>query len=307
MTLIFTAIAPLFLIILASAFFKKYAKVGDEWEKVMNEFALRIGLPVLIFLSLARTSFSFTEKAPVVLANSVLMLISFALAFIISKALKLDKQMFRTLFICLGFGNVAYLGIPVMTQVYGDAILPDVSIIIAIYLFWLFTVGTGYLDFLKEKRNSRVLKTLIRNFLKNPLILSVILGIGVGMLKITLPSTIISALDMISASVTPTVLIVIGLFIGKSKIGKLHEWFPVAWFAFGTLIVMPAILYLAIKHLGYSPSEFNISIIEAAMPLAITPFALADKYKLNKVFISRAIVMSTILSVISLPFWASIV
>ncbi len=42
------------------------------------------------------------------------------------------------------------------------------------------------------------------------------------------------------------------------------------------------------------------------MPLAITPFALSDKYFLNKVFISRAIVLSTILSIITLPFWIAI-
>jgi predicted permease len=39
------------------------------------------------------------------------------------------------------------------------------------------------------------------------------------------------------------------------------------------------------------------------MPLAITPFALADKYKLEKMFIARAIVLSTILSAITIPIW----
>ncbi len=42
------------------------------------------------------------------------------------------------------------------------------------------------------------------------------------------------------------------------------------------------------------------------MPLAITPFALADKYNLDKDFIARSIILSTILSAISLPFWISL-
>jgi hypothetical protein len=42
------------------------------------------------------------------------------------------------------------------------------------------------------------------------------------------------------------------------------------------------------------------------MPLAITPFALADKFDLDKKFIARAIVLSTILSIITIPLWISI-
>jgi predicted permease len=42
------------------------------------------------------------------------------------------------------------------------------------------------------------------------------------------------------------------------------------------------------------------------MPLAITPFALARQYDLDQEFIARSIVMSTVLSLISLPFWISL-
>ncbi len=111
---------------------------------------------------------------------------------------------------------------------------------------------------------------------------------------------------MVSASVTPTVLIVIGLFIGKSKIGKLREWMPVFLFSMLTLFVLPAGFYFGLKICGLEPSAFAPSLIQASMPLAITPFALADRYHLNKEFIVRSIVLSTILAVLSLPFWISL-
>ena len=101
-------------------------------------------------------------------------------------------------------------------------------------------------------------------------------------------------------------LIVIGLFIGRAKIGKLTEWLPVLLFSILTLAILPAVFYYGAKFFGFIPSQFSNSIIQAAMPLAITPFALADKYNLNKDFIARSIVLSTILAVVSLPFWISI-
>lgn len=304
---ILTIIAPLFLIIFASALLQKFKNIGDEWGKVLNEFALKIGLPVLIFSALAKTSFSFTAEALLIIANSIFLILSFILAAIVGKILRLKRQMFLTLFICFVFGNVAYLGIPVLTSVSGEKILPTVSLIIAIYLFWLFTIGIGYLDYSLDKNKTDVAKKMLKNFTKNPLLLAVILGLLIGSFKITIPSIVLKSLDMISASVTPTVLVVIGLFIGNSKIGKLSEWLPVLIFSLFTLIILPAGFYFGAKFSGFVPSQFSSSIIQAAMPLAITPFALADKYNLNKVFIARSIVLSTILSVISLPFWISIV
>ncbi|MEK7523751.1 MAG: AEC family transporter [Patescibacteria group bacterium] len=303
---ILTVIAPLFLIIFASALLQKFKNIGDHWSVVLNEFALKIGLPVLIFSALSKAPFSFSAESKLIIANSLFILASFALAFLIGKILRLGKQMFRTLFICFVFGNVAYLGIPVLTQTASMGILSTASLIVAVYLFWLFSVGIGYLDYSIEKNKKAIAQNIIKNLLKNPLLISVILGIVIGSLKITLPAILLKSLDMITASVTPTVLIVIGLFIGKSKFGKLIEWIPILLFSLLTLAILPAGFYFGVKILGFSPSQFSSSIIQAAMPLAITPFALADQYNLNKVFIARSIVLSTILSVISLPFWISI-
>lgn len=303
---ILTIIAPLFLIILVSALLQKFKNIGDEWGKVLNEFALKIGLPVLIFSALAKTSFSFKAEASLIIANSIFLVLSFALALIGGKIFQLKKQMFLTLFISLVFGNVAYLGIPVLTSISGEKVLAQVSLIVAIYLFWLFTIGIGYLDYSLNKNKKEVASNMLKNFTKNPLLLAVIFGLLIGSLNIQIPSIVLKSLDMISASVTPTVLVVIGLFIGSSKIGKLSEWIPVLGFCLFTLFVFPAGFYFGVKFLGFAPSQFTTSIIEAAMPLAITPFALADKYKLHKTFIARSIVLSTVLSVMSLPFWISV-
>ncbi len=308
MTQILTVIAPLFIIIFASALLQKFKKIGDEWSKVLNEFALKVGLPVLIFSALAKTAFSFkADELLLIISNSLLILASFVLAIVVGKILRLNKQMFMTLFICFGFSNIAYLGIPVLTQVVGVTIIPTASLIVAIYLFWQFTVGTGYLDFSLDKNKKNLIKGLVKSFIKNPLILAVVLGVAVSALDIVIPTVVLKSLDMISASVTSVVLVVVGLFIGKSKIGKLSEWVPVFKFSLVTLVGLPSMFYFGVKFFGFSPTQFSSSIIDAAMPLAITPFALADKYNLNKTFLTRSIVLSTILSVVSLPFWISLV
>ena len=306
MTQILVVIAPLFFLIFASAFLQKLKNVGDDWSKVLNDYALNIGLPVLIFSALAKAPSLFAGQAQLIVANSIFILVSLLLAVIFGKVFRLKKQMFLTVFICFVFGNIAYLGIPLLVQIAGEQVLPTASVIVATYFFWLFIIGIGYLDFSIEKNKKIVVKNTVKNLFKNPLLLAVILGVVVGGLQIALPSVLLKSLDMVTASVTPTVLIVIGLFIGKSQIGKLTEWGPVVLFSILTLCILPAIFYFGAKFFGFVPGHFSSSIIQAAMPLAITPFALADKYHLNKVFIARSIVLSTILSVVTIPFWISI-
>lgn len=300
---IFTVIAPLFLIILAGAVLQRSRMIGDNWQSVLNEFALKIGFPVLIFTSLTKAPFSFAEQAPLIAGNSLFILTLFLAAYAAAKILRLSPRMMRTVFICLVFGNVAYLGIPVLVQVAGEKILPMASLIVAVYLFWNFTVGIAFLDLTRTNNTENIVRDVAQNLLKNPLLIAVILGLIVAGLNIRLPHIVTTALSMITASVTPIVLIVIGLFIGASSIGKMSDWLPVFFFSCIVLIVKPAVLYFGVNFFGVSAVEFSPSVIEAAMPLAITPFALADIYDMDKEFIARGIVLSTILSIVTLPLW----
>jgi hypothetical protein len=303
---VINAIAPLFVIIFVGVAVQKIKHVGDEWLTVLNGFALNIGLPALIFSALSKAPFSFDEQASLILLNSAFIVGCFIAAVIVGKMLKLNKQMFRTLFICLFFGNISYLGIPILTQVLGEGINQTAVLIVAIYLFWLSTVGIGYLDYSDEKDKTMVVKNALKNLAKNQLLIAVVLGIIVGSLHVVVHPILKQSLDMLTASVTPVVLIVIGIFVGRSSFGKLKEWYPVILFAITTLLLLPACFYFGLRSFGFSPELFPSSILEAAMPLAITPFALADKYDLNKTFIARSIVLSTIFSILSIPLWVYI-
>jgi predicted permease len=66
------------------------------------------------------------------------------------------------------------------------------------------------------------------------------------------------------------------------------------------------VFYAAGRALHLVPS-FAVSVVEAGMPLGVTPFALASMYPLEKDVLGSAVVLSTLLSVASLPVLMSIV
>lgn len=303
---VFLIIAPLFLIIFGAATAQRLKNFPEQWTKILNSFALNIGLPALIFISLTKETFNFDQNAQLIIANSVFLAALLILTYLFGKALRLPTKTLKTLFICIAFSNIGFLGIPILHQLKGDSVLPALSIILGIYVFWIFTAGVGYLEYHQNQRKRDMLKKVCLKLAKNPLLITVILSILLSIFEIKIPDTVKTAASMVSASVTPVVLVVIGLFIGSSKLGKIKEWLPVGIFSFATLMILPAFFYFGLKFFQLSPANFSISIIDAAMPLAITPFALADEYNLHKEFIARSIVLSTILSVFTIPFWTSL-
>lgn len=304
---IFLVISPLFLIIFGSAFLVKIGVADVRWQEELNGFALKIGFPALIFSALAKMHFSIAEQSDLLVANSIFLILSFLLAFVLGKLIRLNKKAFMSLFLCLGFGNVAFLGIPTLVQAYGETVLPEASLLAAVYLFWMFTIGIGFLEFWNQKKNGTVVYKILLRLIKNPLLLAVFFGLVFSYFGIRIPLVFQRSIDMLATSVSPVVLVVIGLFLGNIKFGKFKEWIPSGIFSITTLLILPAAFFLVIKALGLETEDFSLSIVDAAMPLAITPFALVQEYNLDKEFVARAIVLSTIFSVITIPFWIFIV
>ena len=297
-------IFPLFLIIFGATLVQKWKKLDSGWENILNKFALNVGFPALIFSALSKIELHLGDYSSLLVMNSGLLLGSFLIAFLIAKLLKLNKSLSRTLIFCLPFANTAYLGIPVVVQIYGEAALPTATLVTAIYLFWVFTLGIGILEHTQAHHEERAFKRTLMGLLKNPLLIAVVFGLLGAGLKVQFPVFITKTLDMLAASVTPLVLIVIGLFIGQSKIGKIREWLPVLGVALCILGLFPGLLYLATFKLNLDSNFFFVSVIQAATPMAITPFALAHHYQMDKSFIARCIVLSTVLSVFTIPLWS---
>lgn len=305
MIAIFYIIAPLFFIIFFVAFLRHIGFIKGNWTSNLNQYVLKIGLPTLIFTSLAHTNISLMSELRLIFINFTFLITVFFFSYAIAHMMHLDKKMRNTIIVCLMFSNVAYMGIPILTRVFDDSILPQISIIVAIYLLVFFGMGVSYLEFTRHRSTSNIFKTIAKTIFTNPILIAVFLGTIIQITHIPLPSFISISLDMIATSVTPIVLVIIGIFIGPSTLGKLRDWKPVALFTLGTLIIVPLIFYIGLILLRENPSDHIISILESAMPLGITPFAIADHYNLNKGFIARTIVLSTALSIVTLPFWIS--
>ena len=145
------------------------------------------------------------------------------------------------------------------------------------------------------------------NLVQNPLLLSVFVGMFIVLFRIELPEFISKTIGFFAESVTAVVLFSLGIFLGMQNIGKLKEWYRVFAFVVVTMLILPFFYYLVLKTSNLQTDFIKASVIDAAMPLGLTPYALSLQYKLDTKLAARIVVLGTFLSVFIIPLWIALV
>ncbi len=294
-------VLPLFLVIFAGTLFSRIKPETHNWVEILNKYALYIGFPALVVASLMHLEIGEQSYTKLILLNSAYIVFSTLLAFPISKIFRLSSKMRRSLFLILPFGNIAYLGMPVLQNTFGDEILPVAAIISAVYVFWLLTLSIILIEVFGESKFEP--KKLLLSLAKNPLLISVFIGLAIVILKIKLPSVISETIQLFANSVTAVVLFSLGIFLGLHKIGNLKEWNKVVMWITVTMLIMPIFFLGFLNILHFESEMLKSSVIDAAMPLGLTPYALSVQYKLKTTLLARIVVLGTLLSMIIIPLW----
>lgn len=296
----FQSIGPLFLVIFVGMVVSRNKSVDDKWLEILNNYALWIGFPALILLALSRLEWDLNVYGKLMGWNSLRIVFSMLMVFPVSFLLKLKNNTRRTLFLAVSYGNVAYLGIPVLRSAFGEQILPEATMISAVYVFWLFTLGIFLVEYFGDHKVH--FRELLVRLITNPMLIAVFIGLFIAVNHLRLPRIVISGLDLFASSVTAVVLFSLGLFMGKQPFGKPGDWLPVLAFSLVILFVLPFAFLLILRP--FTDQAYTKAwILEAAMPMGLTAYALCLKYKLNTEFASRTVVLSTLLALLSLPFW----
>lgn len=298
-------VSPLFLIILVGFLFSRTKVSSAEWVNILNKYALYIGFPALVVASLMHLEPGEQSYAKLIVFNSLYIIVCLLLAYPVGKIFRFPRKTQRTLFLILPFGNIAYLGIPVLQNALGDQILPVAAIIAAVFVFWMLTLALILIELSGEEKLHP--KKLILNLIQNPLLLSVFVGLFIVLLRVEVPEFVSKTIDFFAESVTAVVLFSLGIFLGMQKIGKLKEWYQVLAFVLATMLILPFFYFLVLKVSDMQPDNIKASVIDAAMPLGLTPYALSLQYHLDTKLAARIVVLGTFLSVFIIPLWIALI
>jgi len=300
-----------FFIIIASGMIFRIAKPNnltvDELRKSINTTVFNLFLPALCIKVMLTAPISIeTVLVPLnsILTLSIMIVVNYLFFNVLSKPLNLNKREIGALILTSTFGNTTYLGLPIITGLYGDSYARFVLYydLLAMTPF-LWTVGTRISASIGGLKSVNIFES-IRKILTLPPLWGIVIGMLLHILKIPLPKFFIKALDMFGVVVVPLMVFSIGLSLSFIRVSHTLCLLPVCILK---LFVSPFIGYCLGKIMGIKGVILNIVTLEAGMPSMVLSLLVAGIFQLDVTLTAMAIVITTILSFISLPLILKII
>ncbi|MGN1182162.1 MAG: AEC family transporter, partial [Faecalibacillus sp.] len=137
--------------------------------------------------------------------------------------------------------------------------------------------------------------------LLTPGIILLFVAVFIYVFDIQLPPVILETINSVGGLTSPLSMMMIGSSLALYPMKEsLTDWRSYL-FAGVRLLFMPFITMVICRLLHIDPYYANIAIVTNAMPVASMVLMMATQYNANKEIVTRNIIVSTLLSVISIP------
>lgn len=299
--------APIFLWLFLGAGLKGLGLLSDTWIHRGSTFVFYVSLPVLMFTS--------TLRQPVTEAIEPLLFMVCFLAtlgiLLVSRCWARKDQLPQEDATVMQQGalrgNLGIIGILLCINAYGDGVLSQVSLLMAM-LTIVYNILSVYIfvDGLNEGKLSSTL--LLKSLLKNPLILAILAALPLALANIPIESHLLQASDWFVKSTLPIALICIGGTLSYRSVKD--NVVPLLKTAFLKLIAMPVIAILPLLFMGTHGQKLGVTFLLMASPTAAASFVMAKAYRGNATLAANIVVFTTIGSLLSislgvfvLTFW----
>ena len=197
---------------------------------------------------------------------------------------------------CAVIGNVGFLGIPMLVMLLGEGAIVPVMQVLAVDLI---VFGSLIVILITGGRDGwvqwAILKTVGLGLLKNPMIVSICVGLAWSAAQLPIPAPLNDFMAILGAAATPGALFA----IGASLASKSAERVSVAlWLSTAKLVLHPAAVALsALVLFPVAPYAAGVMIAAAALPVAGNVYILAQHYGVAPQRVSASILISTAFSI----------
>lgn len=293
----FTQVLILFILILVGYFIRYKNLIDKSFTSKLSTLVLSIFLPAMIINSM-QIDFepSIINKVMILI---LLALITYSISFLIAYALKFIFKSDNDLGIyqyAIMFSNVGFMGYPIVESILGSNTVFYAAIFNLPFNLLIMTIGV----YLLCKGNGEY-NFSVKSFI-NPIIISVLIGFVLFIFRIKLPVFINDTLELLGDVTTPLSMLIIGSMLCESPVKECFFNKKLYLIAFIRLILVPVCIYFVLKGIINDSLLLSIPVIISSMPMATNAAIMANEYKANASLASQAVFLSTLFSIITIPF-----
>jgi len=202
------------------------------------------------------------------------------------------------------FANVGFIGIPFCSAVLGVHSLIYVTICGLVFNIIAYTVGMAAMRRIGARQNPNEDfgsgKLSLTDIINTGTVMSV-LTIIIYISNIRLPAIMESSLSYMGRCTTFLSMVVLGVSVAQASIKEIFAGGKIYIFIVIRQVIIPIILLFVLRIFLNNELMIKTIVILTAMPGANMPLMMAKQYKVNDTVLSKGIIMTTILSIITIP------
>lgn len=191
------------------------------------------------------------------------------------------------------FSNIGYMGIPVISAIYGPDAVFEISIIIMVFYVALYTYGVFLI---RGDGGGFRLKSLL-----TPMMVSAVAGLAFYLCGLRAPAILEQTLDTVRGVTTPAAMLIIGCALSAIPIRHVFTNWRLYVMALLKLLVVPVAAYFLLRPLISNQTILGVLVAVMAMPIASNFTILSAQYDKDQKLASAAVFITTLLSVGTIP------
>ena len=279
----------------------------DNSHKKLSEIVVNVFNPALIINgALTATAYGSTDMG-LIAQNLRFVLIYFGVNIIfsipISRILGKDSGQRDIFSLMTIFSNVGFMGIPVISSIYGQGAVIYITFYILVYNLLLYTLGIyiAQRGLPPEQRSSGI--SGIFNIGTVCSVLALVFfftGFKPG-------DAVLTFFDYVGNATIPLSMMVIGASVARMPFRELFSGLRMYVFAAISLLIMPISAGFLFRALKGDDVIFGVFIIMFARPVGSVVTMVIKNYGGDESLCSRATILTTLLSIFTIPIIVSLI
>jgi len=276
---------------------KRRGLIDNRFINAASSLVFNIGLPVLLFVTLVQTQLNEVLNLPLLVFGMASTLGLFFLLMLCALLLVPERRD-RGVFIQGAIrGNLGIVGLAFCLNAYGERGLALTSLYMAVLTVLYNVLCTYILTHTLADDNSAMVRKVVVNVVKNPIIIGILLALLCLALNVPVPGVLLQSGEYIAAMALPLALLCIG---GSLSLKEMRHSSFTSWLTVGMkMVVVPLLMVVLAMAFGFSGMELGIVFLMASAPTATASYVMVQAMRGNGVLAANIVVLSTLVSVVT--------
>lgn len=264
--------------------------ITKEGSKSLANLLLYAVLPCVVVKSfcVARTPERVSGLLVSFLAALGILLLAMAVSHLLFKKNPIDD-------FGAAFSNAGFMGFPLVAAVQGSEAIFYAAGFVALLNALQWTYGQSLISGDPSYRSPKAI-------LKNPLVLSLLLGILIFCFELPVPAIASDLLAALAALNAPLAMVILGVYLAQTDARTLFNDPHLYVVAAARLVLIPLLTILVLKLLPAQYAAITTTlVIVAAAPIGSNVAVYAQKLGKDYAYAVRGVCLSTLLSAITMP------